>query len=222
MEKCRCSYEDCHISIIEIGGKHFEHFIELFNENAVVKKVLCITDRDFTWVSETDDGEIGLALYSEYEAHQPSHIEKLNGLFGDMQNFRIASQTLGGTTFEDELLLTNIDNYNSVMALLGLSVSKTIIDFVGENGVDLSKWKNIVLCKTKKIVSLAKQGIETAITTDSANADFYRKLFWGILFLAYTEGKKGDVALGILTDEKLADAIIVPPYIKEGLEWLAE
>lgn len=38
MEKCDCAYEDEHISIIEIGGKHFEHFVELFNGNALQKK----------------------------------------------------------------------------------------------------------------------------------------------------------------------------------------
>ena len=28
MDACGCSYEDEHISIVEIGGKHFEHFVE--------------------------------------------------------------------------------------------------------------------------------------------------------------------------------------------------
>lgn len=30
MEKCGCAYEDEHISIVEIGGKHFEHFVKNF------------------------------------------------------------------------------------------------------------------------------------------------------------------------------------------------
>ena len=38
MEICGCSYEDEHISIVEIGGKHFKYFVELFNNNAVKKK----------------------------------------------------------------------------------------------------------------------------------------------------------------------------------------
>ena len=42
MEKCNCSYEDAHISIVEIGGKHFEHFIELFNGNAVNKRCFAL------------------------------------------------------------------------------------------------------------------------------------------------------------------------------------
>jgi predicted ATP-dependent endonuclease of OLD family len=56
MDACDCSYEDEHISIVEIGGKHFEHFVELFNGNAVKKDVLCITDKDFKWID--DDGKL--------------------------------------------------------------------------------------------------------------------------------------------------------------------
>ena len=35
MDACGCSYEDEHISVVEIGGKHFEHFVELFNGNYI-------------------------------------------------------------------------------------------------------------------------------------------------------------------------------------------
>ena len=37
MEIYGCSYEDEHISIVEIGGKHFKYFVELLNGNAVKK-----------------------------------------------------------------------------------------------------------------------------------------------------------------------------------------
>ena len=37
MKICGCSYEDEHISIVEIGGKLFKYFVELFNGNAVKK-----------------------------------------------------------------------------------------------------------------------------------------------------------------------------------------
>ena len=48
MEKCGHPFEDGHVSIVEIGGKHFNHLIELYNGNAVINKVLCITDKDFS------------------------------------------------------------------------------------------------------------------------------------------------------------------------------
>lgn len=63
MEICGCPYEDEHISIVEIGGKHFQYFVELFNGNAIKKKVLCITDKDFKWIDFDGDGN--LRSYSE-------------------------------------------------------------------------------------------------------------------------------------------------------------
>ena len=77
MEKCNFSYEDYHISIVEIGGKHFEHFIELFNGNTVTKKVLCITDCDFPWIEDNV-----LKSISEYTHREDAtHIKKLKGKF---------------------------------------------------------------------------------------------------------------------------------------------
>ena len=77
MDACGCSYEDEHISVVEIGGKHFEHFVELFNENVVNKRVLCITDKDFKWID--DDGK--LKSIEVYQNEEPSHIKKLNDRF---------------------------------------------------------------------------------------------------------------------------------------------
>lgn len=219
MEKCGCAYEDGHISIVEIGGKHFHHFIELFHGNAVAKKVLCITDKDFVWF---EDDSIARE-YKRYTEFVAPHIKKLNDDFSDMaENLKIVSQSLGGSTFEDELLLANFGSYDTVKKLLGLATSKTVFEFVVQHGIDLSTWKDIAFCKVKKCVEDAKACIESAITKDTANVDFYKRLFFGILFLAYAESKKGDVALDILTDDELTTAIVVPPYIKEGLEWLSK
>jgi len=218
MEKCGCAFEDGHISIVEIGGKHFDYFIELFNDNAVGKKVLCITDKDFNWFENDDAGN----EYERYKTFEAPHIKKLNETFAAMPNLKIVSQSLGGVTFEDELLLANFENNDAVMSLLGISVSKTIIKFIVKNGIDLSEWKDVVLCKAKKSIEIAKSNVDSAIAVDTDNTNFYKRLFIAILFLVYVENKKGDVALNILTDDKLTAEIIIPPYIKEGLEWLSQ
>jgi hypothetical protein len=215
MEKCGCAFEDGHISIVEIGGKHFDYFIELFNDNAVEKKVLCVTDKDFNWFENNDAGN----EYKRYKTFEAPHIKKLNETFAAMPNLKIVSQSLGGVTLEDELLLANFENNDTVMSLLGISVSKTIIKFISENGIDFSEWKDVVLCKAKKSIETAKSNVDSAIAADTDNTSFYKRLFISILFLAYAENKKGDIALNILTDDKLATEIVVPPYIKEGLEW---
>ncbi|MBP1970761.1 putative ATP-dependent endonuclease of OLD family [Virgibacillus natechei] len=44
-----CDLEDSHISVINIGGRYFEHFLKLFDstkQNSIHKRVACITDLD--------------------------------------------------------------------------------------------------------------------------------------------------------------------------------
>ena len=53
----------------------------------------------------------------------------------------------------------------------------------------------------------------------------YEKLIFAEIFLHYAKDKKGDVALGTLTDKALmnqdgSSKLIVPYYIQEGLTWL--
>lgn len=43
------SLEDNHVAVINVGGRYFEHFLHLFNSKedyAILKKVVCVTDRD--------------------------------------------------------------------------------------------------------------------------------------------------------------------------------
>jgi len=219
MEKCGCPYEDEHISIVEIGGKHFGHFVELFNGNTVSKKVLCITDRDFKW---QHNGAI--QGYSEYENDTTSHIEDLKQRF-QIDNFSIQTQTLGGRTFEDELFLANSDNAAVVTALLKIVASNSVSAFAEKYGFDYALWNDSE--KQKEIDGRSQPFItkllcefNTVIASDNVHEDDYKRLFFAELFLHYAENQKGDTALDILTDDNLSANLIVPKYIEEGLTWL--
>lgn len=48
-EYLNTSIEDCHIAVINVGGRYFDHFLNLFNGTnpySIKRKVACITDRD--------------------------------------------------------------------------------------------------------------------------------------------------------------------------------
>jgi len=219
MEKCGCPYEDEHISIVEIGGKHFGHFVELFNGNAVNKKVLCITDKDFKW--RHNDAIQG---YSEYENGTTSHVEDLKQRF-PIDNFSIQTQTLGGRTFEDELFLSNSDNTAVATALFELVASSSVSSFAEKYGFDYEAWNDSE--KQKEIDGRSQPFIikllgefNTVIALDNAHEKEYKHLFFAELFLHYAENQKGDTALDILTDDSLSENLIVPKYIEEGLIWL--
>jgi len=220
MEKCGCAYEDGNISIVEIGGKHFEHFIELFNGNAVCKKVLCITDRDFIWFKE----EGGVKTFADYSAYDTPHIKKLNERF-KIDNFLICTQLCGGRTFEDELFLSNFledekDKGNRACKLLRMVENEGVLNLLDSHSFDFGQWEAYRPTSTNSIISSYIEIFKSAIKLDGANEDIYKKLFFAELFLYYAGKRKGDVALNILTSDELANAIVVPSYIKEGLKWL--
>lgn len=221
MEKCNLSYEDYHISIVEIGGKHFEHFIELFNGNAVTKKVLCITDCDFPWIEDNI-----LKSISEYtQREDATHIKKLKEKFA-LDNFHLVSQSLGGQTFEDELFLENVDNVEVTKSLLKIVLPDCMLEFLNTHNLSFDQWATnldkISNAKTKKKVSDMISIFQAKISIDAKCTSKYHHLFFAQLFLSYAKSKKGDVALSILTSEEIVDQMSVITYIKEGLEWLSK
>ena len=225
MDACGCSYEDEHISIVEIGGKHFEHFVELFNGNAVNKKVLCITDRDFKWID--DDGK--LKSFETYQNEEVSHIKKLKERFA-IENFYICTQTLGGKTFEDELLLSNIDNLDIAKTFFKKAICDGLEDFFEKHNFDITTWiadVEDIDGRSRKVIDRYLKAYNERIDTAPENAKFYEKIIFAELFLHYAKSKKGEVALSLLTDKALYNEdettkIAVPDYIQEGLKWLMQ
>ena len=225
MESCGLSYEDNHVSIVEIGGKHFEHFIELFNGNQVKKKVLCVTDKDFCWLTE----EGVFDSKSNYDSFVPTHISKLKERF-DIEELMIVTQSEGGKTFEDELFFVNINNIDVAQELFKLAISDLLKPFFEENGFDLQKWseqKDELHQATKKLIEKYLNAYSEREDKEANLTEFYSNLCFSELFLHYAGQRKGDIALQILTNPKMYDEneqskVIVPGYIKEGLEWLMQ
>lgn len=225
MDACGCSYEDEHISIVEIGGKHFEHFVELFNGNAVNKKVLCITDKDFKWID--DDGK--LKSFEAYQNEEVSHIKKLKDRFS-IENFHICTQTLGGKTFEDELLIANMDNPDTAKLLFKKAICEGLEEFFDKYNFDIAAWnanEKDIDGRSRKVIDKYLKAYNERIDDNPENSKLYEKIIFAELFLHYAKNKKGEVALSLLTDTTLYDEdettkIVVPDYIREGLKWLMQ
>lgn len=222
MNNCNYSYEDEHISIVEIGGKCFDYFIELFNKNAVNKKVLCITDKDFKRIEEEK-----LESFDKYDKYIPEHVKKINEKF-KIDNCYIISQNIGGSTFEDELFLINFENTINIKNMFKKVAPTNLNEFIDDYEFDIDKRNNNLgeLNKnTQEVVKRYLDAFNNRIDKDSSNFEKYKKICFAELFLYYVKNKKGDFALGLLTDPKLSDGdektkILVPEYIKRGLEWL--
>lgn len=223
MEICGYPYEDEHISIVEIGGKHFQYFVELFNENAVKKKVLCITDNDFKWINKQHH----LSRMSKYWGKPIPHVEKLQQRFR-IDNFCVCTQRLGGRTFEDELFLENIKSHDVAKVIFKKALSDSMTEYFDKYGFDIYAWishKNEI---DKRSIDTIDKFLNAFILRKDKREScvpFYSNLIFAEIFLHYVQNKKGDIALGILTDKSLynedgTSSLIVPKYIREGLEWL--
>ena len=223
MEICGCPYEDEHISIVEIGGKHFNYFVELFNNNAVKKKILCITDNDFMWINKQGH----LSKMSKYWGKPVPHIEKMRQRFR-IDNFCICTQSLGGRTFEDEFLLENMKNHDVAETIFKKALSKTIAEYYDKYGFNIFSWidhKKEIDKRSADTINKFLNAFLFRRDKKASHVPFYNKLIFAEMFLHYARNKKGDVALELLTDESLFNTdgtskLIVPKYIQEGLEWL--
>ena len=225
MQTLECPYEDEHFSIVEIGGKHFDYFIKVYADNPINKKVLCITDKDYKFIEKKDENgnKRYLKEISKYIDFVPTHVDELNEKYKDNKNIKIKHQTGFGKTFEDELFLENYDNDSIVRKMLKIALSESLHNFLDDYGLSFDKWnykKDEIDGRSQEKIFKLLDLVSEAIEEYPKDKEIYEKLFFANLFLTYAKKKKGDVALKMLIDEELMNEIIVPTYIREGLEWL--
>lgn len=222
MELCGIPYEDEHISIVEIGGKHFKYFVELFNGNNVRKKVLCITDNDYKWIKDKK-----LQSKSDYDGYTPEHIITLRRQFA-FDEFKVVTQKQGGRTFEDEFFLTSLANNTIAGEIFKMSIPDSIKPIFESYRFVLQLWEQHIEeihTGARKTIQKYLGAYNDRIDTNPDEQSFYNNIVFAEIFLHYLENSKGDMALRLLTDDDLIDGngkskLIVPEYIKEGLDWL--
>lgn len=140
------SLEDNHVTVINVGGNYFDHFLHLFDStkpHTIHKKVVCLTDRDPSR-SLLPDGKYkkcfpfeansGNTLYQ----YQDSASSKISG-YASHPNISIYSQDKGlGKTFEYELVTANpllellvtesMQNQQQIKNLMKLSLDTSAIE----------------------------------------------------------------------------------------------
>lgn len=213
------------------------------------KKVLCITDRDLKINCKEDLNKIKSFVPTHIAKLLNNKKKKLENkkiilnkntsetkkyklkieskkIYYVRNNIAMVCQDTYGSTFEDELFLANIDNIENAIKLLKTALCKSLNKFIENNELDFGKWRDnvekIKNAKTRKIIKNMINKYDTLIKSDNENKEVYEKLFFSNLFLSYAENKKGEVALEILLNKDLIDTLTIPPYIKEGIEWLVK
>ncbi|GFZ94126.1 ATP-dependent endonuclease [Paenibacillus marchantiophytorum] len=225
--------ESNHISVINIGGRYFEHFLKLFNSNnnyTLHKKVACITDLDPTRKEIAgDDGykkcypyelELDVGKYI-YKSCSNDLVDKFTmGTDGKSQHNNIAcfsQRKSQGKTFEYALAYTNLD----CKLILTESISNC------EELTDLFDYYRDGKPLGEMIELLGKKGKENKRIIESIlsykGADNREHLLASRYLNSIQKGENA-YELAKALDENLlkknAANFKVPDYIKDAIRWV--
>jgi len=221
--------EDEHVSVINVGGRYFDHFLKLFDfdetdeykKYAIPKKVVCLTDRDPMQKRSSDDTYRCCYPFEkntksdsdEYKDHAQKYIEK----FEKHNNIRFFSQDEKfGKTFEYDLAL---NNHNSEMLLTDFIINRPILEkLISSKTYEEAKKQIGNTIENKKI----KEGLEISGWDDE---DKLKALIASIYLNSI---QKGENALELSSNLKENlnknndnhKAFVVPNYITEAIKWL--
>lgn len=226
---------DYQISTINLNGRYFNHFLKLFDtsksDNAIPKRVVCITDKDPERISLNAEKAAWKACYpfeidldpdyfSYKQSSNPIHHLKKNNNDDDLIQVFIQEY---GSTFEYQLLLDNPnltklispsmrnqEELKKIMSLYSEDMTKDTLDKIYNlirEGDFKKKIKHYISKSTDKETTKAKN----------------------IIAARYLESiKKGEVAqeltatISQIGQDKNAIKLVVPDYIKEAITWISK
>lgn len=231
--------ENHHISVINIGGRYFNHFLKLFDiersTSAIFKKVVCITDRDPTRREKVEGEEQNKNNYEkcypfEYELDSDKyeykdHPSQLIETYENHKNIRFFSQEDGkGKTFEYDLALHNprckllvtdsMSNKSEIQKMMNLDESKTLSDCLN-------------LLGNRKEPSEENKRIKQAIEAlnDSWTDEEKKHAVIASRYLNSIGKGENALELAYALEENLTnntEEFVVPKYIREALEWICQ
>ena len=225
------SLEDNHVSIINVGGRYFDHFLHLFDvtkENTIPKKVVCITDRD-PERKEKAESKFKKCYPFEYNQDATTFDYQTNHsadtyLKGNHANITFFSPELNkGKTLEYELLMCN----PSLKLLLTDSISnkQEIDDLMILYETDGSTVQNLLdkLGNSKENTRI-KEGINANTVM---GADEKKKSIIASRYLNSVGKGENALELSYILSENLKKKgtddfveFVVPNYIKNAIEEL--
>jgi hypothetical protein len=106
-------------------------------------------------------------------------------------------------------------------------VNEKLGAFLDEYGFSVALWnehRGEIDGRTIKCIGKYLDAFDGRVDKSNQLESKYEKLLFAEIYLHYAKDRKGDIALELLTDMKFnqgeVSKLVVPQYIKEGLEWL--
>lgn len=221
---------DSHISVINIGGRYFNHFLKLFNsknENTINKKVACLTDLDPVKKKKVKGSSWEKALPyeldydKEYQYNECSN-NALSRYDDSIKNIKFFSQERRKScTFEYDLILFN----PSIKELVTKSVSneeeiKILMDLVIDESVSFDDFLSKVeyeKFKDKFGPILKSSGFE--------NAEMKKHLLATRYLKSISKGVVAQELAQVIYDNNGAVKkfeFSMPEYISEAIKWICQ
>ena len=224
---------DTHTSVINIGGRYFEHFLKLFDTEksavAIKKKVACITDLDP--VKKEKDKEKAswvkcspLFLNTEKEKYDykcfSNKIVETRGA-NQHKRIKIYTQEKGvSSTFEHDLFLKNITSLD----LLTDSVSnqeeikEMMLAFKEKNVEQIVK-----ILKESEFKERVKALLLTRTLTDNEQQTIKSQIIADRYLSSIKKGEGAQELAYIVSNPSDSTKKILPPdYIKEAIIWICQ
>ena len=228
------SLEEKHVSVINVGGRYFKHFMYLFDsekEYTINRKVACITDLDPVRKNKTEEKATWNKCYP-YEAnmnldeYEYNYNQSMKSYEEDMHpNIRIFTQNQNyGKTLEYQIAFEN----PTCKLLLTPSLSnkdelEELIDAICENqSLDMV----LPILHDSKENKRIKESISQAKSDEIWTEERKKYAVFASRYLNSVE--KGENALELslkLEDNIEAEEKItfqVPEYIKKAIEWVCD
>lgn len=231
------SLEDQHVSVINIGGRYFDHFLKIFNKNndsAIDRKVACITDFDPARKKKNIPNARAKACYPyEYNFDDENYKYSFNEI--DSENYNNSSNikffqpdSTFGKTLEYDLMANNPSQ--EILLTESMSNCDEIKDLITlyNDGKSLNEMIN------KLSTSDTNTNIKTSLQAIPSDHEIWKEneLKKALIASRYLNSiSKGEHALQLsikllknLDNRAGKDRVdlILPKYIKDALEWICQ
>ena len=222
------SLESEHVSVINIGGRYFNHFLKLFdstNPYAINKKVVCITDLDPTYT--VDERIVNKKCYPFENSNELIKFNECSNKIvedyskGKHPNIRCFSQVKGiGKTFEYAIAYENPKlDIHVVSSIANIEEIKNLIKAYNE-GKDLSEMIEIHSTIGKE----NKRIIESIKKSDRDEEELKKHLIASRYLNSLSKGENA-YNLAHVLDKNLPKnecEFQVPSYLTDAIQWLCK
>lgn len=228
------SLEKQHVTVINIGGRYFEHFLYLFDslkENVMKRKIACITDIDPVRRTEGSNFKKCYPFEvdsnsQEYEYKWNTSMDKYNNNSNHPNIRSFFQNERYGKTLEYQLAFDNYEN--EILITPSIQNKDELTELIKKNKNKVELQELIETLRNSEENDRIKCSINSA-KTDIWDEESKKKAVFASRYL--NSVGKGENALELssllkenlqLKDTEKFQNFNIPEYIKEAIEWICD